>query len=75
MRIAVVGAGGVGGYFGARLAAAGHEVTFVARGRHLEAVRGSGLLVRSPLGTSVPRRAPWPGRSRSWTPRTWSSSP
>ncbi|MER6622817.1 MULTISPECIES: 2-dehydropantoate 2-reductase [unclassified Streptomyces] len=50
MRIAVVGAGGVGGYFGARLAAAGHEVTFVARGRHLEAVHGSGLLVRSPLG-------------------------
>lgn len=50
MRIAVVGAGGVGGYFGARLAAAGHEVTFVARGRHLEAVRSSGLLVRSPLG-------------------------
>lgn len=50
MRIAVVGAGGVGGYFGARLAAAGHEVTFVARGRHLEAVRRSGLLVRSPLG-------------------------
>jgi 2-dehydropantoate 2-reductase len=50
MRIAVVGAGGVGGCFGARLAAAGHEVTFVARGRHLEAVRDSGLLVRSPLG-------------------------
>ncbi|MEV5231370.1 2-dehydropantoate 2-reductase [Streptomyces pseudogriseolus] len=50
MRIAIVGAGGVGGYFGARLAAAGHEVTFVARGRHLEAVRRSGLLVRSPLG-------------------------
>jgi 2-dehydropantoate 2-reductase len=50
MRIAVVGAGGVGGYFGARLAAAGHEVTFVARGRHLEATRRSGLLVRSPLG-------------------------
>ncbi|MFZ4181549.1 ketopantoate reductase family protein [Streptomyces pseudogriseolus] len=50
MRIAIVGAGGVGGYFGARLAAAGHGVTFVARGRHLEAVRRSGLLVRSPLG-------------------------
>ncbi|WP_369161049.1 ketopantoate reductase family protein [Streptomyces sp. R02] len=50
MRIAIVGAGGVGGYFGARLAAAGHEATFVARGRHLEAVRRSGLLVRSPLG-------------------------
>ncbi|WP_330280961.1 ketopantoate reductase family protein [Streptomyces sp. NBC_00588] len=50
MRIAVIGAGGVGGYFGARLAAAGHDVTFVARGRHLEAIRRSGLLVRSPLG-------------------------
>jgi 2-dehydropantoate 2-reductase len=50
MRIAVVGAGGVGGYFGARLSAAGHEVTFVARGRHLEAIRERGLLVRSPLG-------------------------
>ncbi|MEV5476317.1 2-dehydropantoate 2-reductase [Streptomyces sp. NPDC007148] len=50
MRIAVVGAGGVGGYFGARLAAGGHEVTFVARGRHLEAIREHGLLVRSPLG-------------------------
>ncbi|GGJ34474.1 ketopantoate reductase family protein [Streptomyces brasiliensis] len=50
MRIAVVGAGGVGGYFGARLAAGGHEVTFVARGAHLRAVREHGLLVRSPLG-------------------------
>lgn len=50
MRIAVIGAGGVGGYFGARLAAAGNDVTFVARGRHLEAIRRSGLLVRSPLG-------------------------
>ncbi|MER7661687.1 2-dehydropantoate 2-reductase [Streptomyces sp. NPDC096193] len=50
MRIAVVGAGGVGGYFGARLAAAGNEVTFVARGRQLEAIRRNGLLVRSPLG-------------------------
>ncbi|MFF6998209.1 ketopantoate reductase family protein [Streptomyces sp. NPDC008313] len=50
MRIAVIGAGGVGGYFGARLASAGHDVTFVARGRQLDAVRRSGLLVRSPLG-------------------------
>ncbi len=46
----VVGAGGVGGYFGTRLAAAGHDVTFVARGRHLEAIREHGLVVRSPLG-------------------------
>ena len=50
MRIAVVGAGGVGGFFGARLAAAGDEVTFVARGRHLEAIRARGLAVHSPLG-------------------------
>lgn len=50
MRIAVVGAGGVGGYFGARLAAASNDVTFVARGRHLAAIRERGLLVESPLG-------------------------
>ena len=39
MRIAVMGAGGVGGYFGARLAQAGHEVAFIARGRHLPAMQ------------------------------------
>lgn len=50
MRIVVFGAGGVGGYFGARLAAAGNEVGFVARGRHLEAIRTKGLSVRSGLG-------------------------
>ena len=50
MKFTVMGAGGVGGYFGARLAAAGHEVGFVARGRHLEAMRENGLAVRSELG-------------------------
>jgi 2-dehydropantoate 2-reductase len=50
MRIAVMGAGGVGGYFGARLAQAGHEVGFVARGRHLAAIRARGLAVRSANG-------------------------
>ncbi|MDX6420993.1 MAG: 2-dehydropantoate 2-reductase, partial [Trebonia sp.] len=50
MRIAVMGTGGVGGYFGARLASAGHEVAFVARGRQLEALRAKGLRVESPLG-------------------------
>ena len=50
MRIAVMGTGGVGGYFGARLARAGHEVAFVARGRQLEALRDHGLRVESPLG-------------------------
>jgi len=47
MRIVVVGAGGVGGYFGARLARAGQDVTFVARGAHLDAIRGGGLRIRS----------------------------
>lgn len=50
MKIAVVGAGGVGGYFGGRLAAAGEGVVFLARGRHLEAIRRDGLTIRSSLG-------------------------
>jgi 2-dehydropantoate 2-reductase len=50
MRIAVMGTGGVGGYFGARLAAAGHDVAFIARGAHLAALRESGLAIRSALG-------------------------
>ena len=50
MRIAVMGAGGVGGYFGAKLAKAGNDVAFVARGRHLAAMRERGLIVRSALG-------------------------
>lgn len=44
------GAGGVGGYFGARLASAGHEVTFIARGAHLQALRTTGLRVSSIRG-------------------------
>jgi 2-dehydropantoate 2-reductase len=50
MKIAVLGAGGVGGYFGARLAAAGYDVTFIARGNHLAAMKEKGLSVTSPLG-------------------------
>ncbi|MEV7280604.1 2-dehydropantoate 2-reductase [Streptomyces sp. NPDC093111] len=50
MKVAVVGAGGIGGYFGGRLAAAGHDVRFVARGRHLEALRRDGLTVEGPAG-------------------------
>jgi len=50
MRFAVVGSGAVGGYYGARLARAGHDVTFIARGSHLEAIRKKGLTIRSPLG-------------------------
>jgi 2-dehydropantoate 2-reductase len=47
MKFAMIGAGGVGGYFGARLIQAGHDVTFIARGRTLEALRTNGLKVES----------------------------
>jgi len=50
MRIVIMGAGGLGGYFGARLAAAGNDVAFVARGAHLAAIRQDGLRVTSALG-------------------------
>ena len=50
MRIAVIGAGGVGGYFGGLLARAGQEVGFLARGEHLRALRERGLRVRSVHG-------------------------
>ncbi|HYL25864.1 MAG TPA: 2-dehydropantoate 2-reductase N-terminal domain-containing protein, partial [Burkholderiales bacterium] len=50
MKIAIFGSGGVGGYFGARLAAAGNEVHFLARGAHLRAMREHGLRVESALG-------------------------
>jgi 2-dehydropantoate 2-reductase len=54
MHLVVVGAGGVGGYFGGRLARAGHDVTLVARGAHLDALRRRGLTVRSAVeGESV----------------------
>ena len=48
-RIAMMGSGAVGGYFGGRMAAAGCDVTFIARGRHLAAIRDSGLRVESPV--------------------------
>ena len=48
MRIAILGSGAVGGYFGAKLAKAGQDVTFIARGAHLDAIREQGLQVRSP---------------------------
>ncbi|MBX6364882.1 MAG: 2-dehydropantoate 2-reductase [Gemmatimonadetes bacterium] len=55
MRFVVLGAGGVGGYYGALLARAGHEVTFLARGAHLDAIREHGLRVRAPDGGFVVR--------------------
>ena len=56
MDIAVMGAGGVGGYFGGLLARAGHSVTFIARGPHLEAIQRDGLRVES--GTTGCSRFP-----------------
>jgi 2-dehydropantoate 2-reductase len=50
VKVAVFGTGGVGGYFGARLADGGADVTFIARGAHLEAMRARGLTLQSPLG-------------------------
>lgn len=53
MRIAVVGVGGVGGYFGGRLAQFGEKVVFIARGDNLRAMRTHGLRIRSPKGDFV----------------------
>jgi 2-dehydropantoate 2-reductase len=50
MKILVMGAGGVGGYFGARLAQTGNDVVFIARGKHLQAIQANGLRVKSGLG-------------------------
>jgi 2-dehydropantoate 2-reductase len=53
MRILIMGSGGVGGYFGGRLAAAGNDVTYVARGAHLAAMQKDGLLLDSQLGEAL----------------------
>lgn len=50
MKFLVMGTGGVGGYFGARLAADGNEVVFIARGAHGDAMRQNGLTIKSPRG-------------------------
>ena len=65
MHIVFHGAGGIGGYFGARLLASGEEVSFVARGRHAQAMREHGLRVKSPLGdlqVAVPSLSDDPAR-------------
>ena len=57
MKVAIVGAGGIGGYLAVRLAAAGNPVCVVARGAHLEAIRANGLTLEEaggePSHTSV----------------------
>ena len=64
MRIAVFGAGGVGGYFGGRLAQAGEEVIFIARGNHLKAIRDHGLIVESIKGDFIIKPATATGDPR-----------
>ena len=58
MRFAILGSGAVGGYFGAKLARAGHDVTFIARGAHLDAIRNTGLEIRSAKLGDFTVRAP-----------------
>lgn len=53
MRIAIMGAGGVGGFYGGRLAQAGHDVTFITRGEHLRAIQEKGLSLAGAGGDSV----------------------
>jgi 2-dehydropantoate 2-reductase len=55
MRIAIMGSGGLGGYFGARLAQGGADVHFIARGSHLEAMRSEGLRIDGPEPLVLPK--------------------
>jgi 2-dehydropantoate 2-reductase len=55
MRIAFMGSGGLGGYFGARLCSGGADVHFIARGRHLQAMRSQGLRIEGPGALHIPR--------------------
>ena len=55
MRIAIMGSGGLGGYFGARLAQGGADVHFIARGKHLQAMRSDGLRIEGPETMHLPR--------------------
>ncbi len=57
MRIAIYGTGGAGGYFGAQLARAGEDVTFIARGEHLQAIRQRGLRIETDAGEILVRSA------------------
>jgi 2-dehydropantoate 2-reductase len=58
MKIAILGSGAVGGYYGARLALGGHEVTFIARGAHLAAIRERGLHIKSAVLGDFVAKAP-----------------
>ena len=74
MRILVVGAGAVGGYFGGRLLAAGRDVTFLVRQARGQQLDERGLQVRSPLGDISLTTVPWCGRTVSSGLMTWCCS-
>ena len=70
LKIAVMGAGALGGYFGGRLAQAGHEVTLIARGAHLEALRRNPRMANLDIVVAAndePRVPAIPGDRTSWT--------
>ena len=66
MRIAALAAGAVGGYFGAKLAKAGHDVFFVARGAHLDAIRQNGFNTQSAINHATNRYKPWNAWNRAF---------
>jgi 2-dehydropantoate 2-reductase len=70
MKICFVGAGAVGGFYGALLARTGHDVSFIARGAHRDAIQANGLRVVGPLGDFTSRHPPKaiPPASDPWTP-------
>jgi hypothetical protein len=75
MRIVIMGSGGTGGFFGAKLARAGEDVTFVARGEHLRAIQANGLRVKSALeGSSRSARPRWSGWTGCRRPTSCSSA-
>jgi 2-dehydropantoate 2-reductase len=71
MKVAVMSAGGVGGYYGALLAGQGHDVSFVARGSHLAAIRQNGLTIRSVHGDLAVRPARATDEPRTIGPVDW----
>lgn len=70
MRVAVFGTGAVGGYFGGRLAQAGVDVTFIARGDHLQAIQEKGLRVDSLMGNFTVYPAQAVVILNAWAPST-----
>ena len=74
MKIAVVGAGAIGGYVGGWLAAAGEDVTFIARGANLAAIRQNGMRVIGEDGSKSSRAQPSLTRQRTPAHKTSSSS-